>query len=72
MAGRRGALTAPTLIVAGQQDRIIPWQQARQLAEEAAGPAELLLLEQGNHGCANVPYRHRPYSADWMARQLSR
>jgi 2,6-dihydroxypseudooxynicotine hydrolase len=72
MAGRGGALTAPTLIVAGQQDRIIPWQQARQLAEEAAGPAELLLLEQGNHGCANVPYRHRPYSADWMARQLSR
>ena len=72
LAGRGGALTAPMLIVAGQQDRLIPWQQARQLAEEAAGPAELLLLEQGNHGCANLTYRHRPYSADWMARQLTR
>jgi dipeptidyl aminopeptidase/acylaminoacyl peptidase len=71
MAGRCASLTAPTLVVAGQRDRIIPWQQDLQLAEEAAGPAELLLLEQGNHGCANLLYRHRPYSADWMARQLS-
>lgn len=31
----------------------------------------LLLLEEGNHGCANLPYLHRPYSADWMARQLA-
>ena len=71
LAGRPGGLTAPLLVVAGQQDRIIPWQQARRLADEAAGPAELLLLEHGTHGCANVSYRHRPYSADWMARQLS-
>src|SRR5215467_13572658 len=70
LAGRLGGLTAPLLVVAGQQDRIIPWQQARRLADEAAGPAELLLLEHGTHGCANVSYRHRPYSADWMARQL--
>jgi dipeptidyl aminopeptidase/acylaminoacyl peptidase len=71
LAGRLGGLTAPLLVVAGQQDRIIGWQQARRLAGEAAGPAELLLLEHGTHGCANVSYRHRPYSADWMARQLS-
>jgi 2,6-dihydroxypseudooxynicotine hydrolase len=72
LAGRLGGLTAPLLVVAGQQDRIIPWQQARRLADEAAGPAELLLLARGTHGCANVSYRHRPHSADWMARQLSR
>ena len=72
MAGRAGRLTAPLLVVAGQQDRIIGWQQARRLADEAAGPAEFLLLERGGHGCANVSYRHRPYAADWMARQLSR
>jgi fermentation-respiration switch protein FrsA (DUF1100 family) len=72
LAGRAGRLTAPLLIVAGQRDRIVPWQQARRLAGEAAGPVEFLLLEQGGHGCANVCYRHRPYSADWMARQLSR
>jgi dipeptidyl aminopeptidase/acylaminoacyl peptidase len=72
LAGRAGRLTAPLLVVAGQQDRIIGWQQARRLADEAAGPAEFLLLERGGHGCANVSYRHRPYAADWMARQLSR
>ncbi len=35
----------------------------------------LQALEQrcvGGHGCVNVPYLHRPYSADWMARQLAR
>jgi dipeptidyl aminopeptidase/acylaminoacyl peptidase len=71
LEGRLGGLTAPLLVVAGKKDRIIPWQQARRLAEEAAGRAEFLLLEDGNHGCANVSYRHRPYSADWMARQLA-
>jgi dienelactone hydrolase len=70
LAGRAGQITAPLLIVAGRRDRIIPWRHAARLADETAGPAELLLLEQGGHGCANVSYRHRPYSADWMARQL--
>jgi dipeptidyl aminopeptidase/acylaminoacyl peptidase len=72
MAGRAGLLTCPLLIVAGQQDRIVPCRQARQLADEAGGPAELLLLADGNHGCANLPRQHRPYTADWMARQLAR
>ena len=72
LAGRAGRLTVPLLIVAGRQDRIVGWQQADRLAGEAAGPAELLLLDRGGHGCANVSYLHRPYSADWMARQLNR
>ena len=32
--------------------------------------SELLLLENGNHGCANVPNEHRYRAADWMAEQL--
>ena len=71
LAGRTDGLTMPLLIVAGRQDRIIPWQNAVRLRDSVPGPAELLLLEQGNHGCANLPYLHRPYSADWMARQLT-
>jgi dienelactone hydrolase len=70
LAGRTGKLTAPLLVVAGKRDRLFDWRQAQRLTEEAAGPAELLLLADGNHGCANVSYRHRPYSADWMARML--
>ena len=71
LAGLAGQITAPMLIVAGRQDNIVGWQGGRRLADETAGPAKLLLLEEGNHGCANVPYLHRPYSADWMARQLA-
>jgi dipeptidyl aminopeptidase/acylaminoacyl peptidase len=70
LAGRAGRITAPLLVVAGRRDQIIGWRQAARLADEAGGPAELLLLADGGHGCANVSYRHRPYSADWMARQL--
>jgi pimeloyl-ACP methyl ester carboxylesterase len=67
LAGVGGQITAPTLIIAGQQDRIFPWQDAERLHGEIAGDAELLLLPDGNHGCANVPYKHRQYGADWMA-----
>ncbi len=71
LAGIASQITAPLLIVAGQRDRIFPWQDAERLREEAGGPAELLLLPDGNHGCANVTYAHRHYSADWMARALT-
>jgi len=71
LAGRAAAITAPLLIVAGQRDRIFRWQDAERLRAEAGGPAELMLLADGNHGCANVPYRHRPYTADWMAARLA-
>jgi dienelactone hydrolase len=71
MVGRAGLVSAPLLVIAGQKDRIFPWQDASRLAQEA-GHAKLLLLQEGNHGCANVTYLHRPYAADWMASQLGR
>jgi 2,6-dihydroxypseudooxynicotine hydrolase len=71
MAGRASRITAPVLIVAGKRDRIFPWTDAERLASETGVKAELLLLDEGNHGCANVPYQHRYYSADWMASRLS-
>lgn len=60
----------PLLVVMGKLDRIIPWQHAQRLADEVGRNASLLLLEDGNHGCANVSYKHRFRSADWMAEQL--
>jgi hypothetical protein len=39
------------------------------VVDEAAGPAELL-LEQGNHGRANLAPLHRYQTADWAAEQL--
>lgn len=63
-------ITAPLLVVFGRQDRLIPWQQAERLRGEAGGETELLMLEDGSHGCANVWPWHRPYTADWLAERL--
>jgi 2,6-dihydroxypseudooxynicotine hydrolase len=63
------AITAPLLVVTGRLDRLIPWQHAERLAAEAPN-AELLLLDDGNHGCMNVWPKHRPYTADWLAARL--
>lgn len=63
-------LVAPLLIVFGRLDRLIPWEQAVRLRDAVGGPAELLLLEDGNHGCANVAPHHRPLTADWLAARL--
>ncbi|MGH3498244.1 MAG: alpha/beta hydrolase family protein [Nocardioidaceae bacterium] len=64
-------ITAPLLIVFGRQDRLIPWRQAERLAETTGGDVKLLMLEDGNHGCANIAPWHRPYTADWVADKLS-
>lgn len=70
MEGRTAMLTCPTLIVAGKLDRLIPWQQAERLHSETALVSEFLLLERGNHGCANVLAEHRYRTADWLADRL--
>jgi dipeptidyl aminopeptidase/acylaminoacyl peptidase len=70
MEGRAHLITCPLLAVMGKLDRLIPWQDAQRLVSEAAGPAELLLLDQGNHGCANLAPFHRQRTADWLAEHL--
>jgi dienelactone hydrolase len=70
MAGRAERIRCPLLAVMGKLDRLIPWQQAERLVDEAGGPAALLLLEQGNHGCANLAPFHRYRTADWAAEKL--
>jgi dienelactone hydrolase len=71
LENRAGLITAPLQVVMGKRDRLIPWGDALRLAQEAGGPVDLVLLDDGNHGCANVPHKHRYLSADWMAAQLS-
>jgi 2,6-dihydroxypseudooxynicotine hydrolase len=63
-------IRVPLLVVAGKQDRLIPWQHAERLVSEASGATELIMLEDGNHGNMNVAAKHRYKTADWMARQL--
>jgi pimeloyl-ACP methyl ester carboxylesterase len=70
LEGQAAKISAPLLVVFGRKDRLIPWQHAERLAQEAGGEVELLMLEEGNHGCANVAPWHRPYTADWVAARL--
>jgi dienelactone hydrolase len=70
MEGRAALITCPLLAVMGKLDRLIPWQHAQRLVDEAGGEAQLLLLEQGNHGCANLAPFHRQATADWAAERL--
>lgn len=59
----------PYLAITGQLDRLIPWRQTERAAREAPNGI-FLLHEDGNHGCANVPYKTRPVAADWLREQL--
>lgn len=70
LEGVASRITAPLLTIMGQRDRLFSWREGERLTSKASGPAEFLLLEDGNHGCANVVYRHRPYAADWLASHL--
>ena len=55
--------------ITGRLDRLIPWEQTERAAREAPR-GEFVLLEDGNHVCANVPYKTRPLVADWLREQL--
>lgn len=68
---RAGLIAAPLQVVMGKQDRLIPWKHAQRLVDQAGGPVDFILLDDGNHACANVLHKHRYLSADWMAEQLA-
>ena len=68
--GVLGALEAPALFVTGKHDRLIPWESTRRQAD-AAPYGEFVLFEDGNHVCANIPYKARPLVADWLAARLA-
>jgi 2,6-dihydroxypseudooxynicotine hydrolase len=63
-------LQAPALFVTGRLDRLIPWESTRRQAE-AAPRGEFVLFDDGNHVCANVPYKARPLVADWLRERLA-
>jgi 2,6-dihydroxypseudooxynicotine hydrolase len=67
-AARR--IRCPLLLVGGRLDRLVPWRHAERIAREAAGPVEVLRVEDGGHNANDRPHRYRSRSADWMAERL--
>lgn len=63
-------ITCPIFIVNGRLDRIVPAADAERLAREVKGPAELMMIEDGNHIANNRAFRWRSQSADWMKEKL--
>jgi pimeloyl-ACP methyl ester carboxylesterase len=62
-------LDRPALFVTGRRDRLIPWEATERQAQ-AAPQGTFVVLEEGNHVCANVPYLSRPLVADWLREHL--
>jgi 2,6-dihydroxypseudooxynicotine hydrolase len=69
LSGVAERIRQPYLAITGKLDRLIPWEQSERAATEAPN-GTFLLHEDGNHGCANVPYKTRPVAADWLCEQL--
>ena len=44
-----GRVRAPLLIIAGDRDRIVPFDQSRRLYDLAAGPKEMVVIEGADH-----------------------
>lgn len=65
-----GNLVSPLLVIFGRMDRLVPYQQAERVVAEAPN-ARLVMFDEGNHVCNNLPYRYQPLAGDWMAEQLS-
>jgi 2,6-dihydroxypseudooxynicotine hydrolase len=60
----------PLLVIHGQLDRLVPWEQGQQIARAVGASAELVVYPQGNHVCNNLPNLYRPLTADWLKEKL--
>lgn len=63
-------ITCPLLVLHGKLDPLIPWEQGKRIVDEACGPKEFVLFDEGTHGLNNIPYKSGPLAADWLAERL--
>jgi dipeptidyl aminopeptidase/acylaminoacyl peptidase len=68
--GSAQKIKQPLLIIHGKLDRLIPWEQAHKIVDAVGSNAELVMFENGNHVCNNIPYLYRPLTADWLKEKL--
>jgi 2,6-dihydroxypseudooxynicotine hydrolase len=70
LTGVAELVTCPSFIVTGANDRIVPADQTRRIAQAIAGPTHVQIIDDANHVATNKAYMYRPHMADWMADQL--
>jgi 2,6-dihydroxypseudooxynicotine hydrolase len=70
LTGVTEQVTCPAFVITGAEDRIVPANQTRRIAETLGGPVALNIIEGANHVATNKAYLYRPHMADWMADQL--
>jgi 2,6-dihydroxypseudooxynicotine hydrolase len=70
LSGWMDRLRAPLLIVHGRLDDVVPPDQAERMYRAAPGPKELVIFEDGNHVCHNIPYKAHALVADWASEAL--
>jgi dienelactone hydrolase len=70
LSGVAERIEQPLLIITGDKDRLVPWQETKRIADEAKN-ATWRLYEGGNHVVNNMPYQHKTFVADWLREQLA-
>jgi 2,6-dihydroxypseudooxynicotine hydrolase len=70
LTGIAERIEQPLLIITGDRDRLVPWQETKRIADEAKN-ATWKLYEGGNHVVNNMPYQHKTLAADWLREQLT-
>ncbi len=63
-------IAQPLLVVHGQVDAIMPWEEAERIANEAPR-GEFLLYPDGNTACNSVDHRAKPDVADWLIEKVA-
>lgn len=71
LTGHLDRLTAPTLVVHGDADRVIPVAHGDRIAAELGTRAEYDRVVGGSHSCNNHHTTVRPRVADWLADRLA-
>ena len=75
-AGRRAQsggvaeqVAQPCLVVTGERDRVIGWEETKRIAD-AVPNSEWVLYADGTHVCNNIPFKYRPLVTDWIRERL--
>jgi dipeptidyl aminopeptidase/acylaminoacyl peptidase len=71
--GPAATITAPTLIVQGERDELVPLHQSRRLLEALQGPKRLDLLPEADHQFSRGEDFRTMTAAirDWLVRYLA-